>query len=113
LIIVSVVAVRTNEKHGYQAVQLGSKVAKPQSLTKPMRGYFAKAEVDPKTHLCEFRVTDENALTVGQVVSADMFAPGQFIDVTGTSIGKGFAGVMKRYNFGGPSSFSRCISFSP
>jgi len=97
----SVVAVRTNEKHGYQAVQLGAKIAKPQSLTKPMRGYFAKAEVDPKTHLCEFRVSDENVLTVGQAVSADMFMVGQFIDVTGTSIGKGFAGVMKRYNFGG------------
>ncbi|MBM3633025.1 MAG: 50S ribosomal protein L3 [Alphaproteobacteria bacterium] len=97
----SVVAVRTVEKHGYQAVQLGAKVAKPQSLTKPMRGYFAKAEVDPKAQLCEYRVDDQNMLTVGQIVNVDMFAPGQYIDVTGTSVGKGFAGVMKRHNFGG------------
>lgn len=97
----SVVSVRTKEKHGYQAVQLGAKIAKVQSLTKPMRGLFAKAEVDPKTHLCEFRLDDENMLTVGQTISADMFSAGQFIDVTGTSVGKGFAGVMKRYNFGG------------
>lgn len=97
----SVVGVRTNEKHGYQAVQLGAKVAKVQSLTKPMRGLFAKAEVDPKTYLHEFHVDDANIMAVGQTISADMFAAGQFIDVTGTSIGKGFAGVMKRWNFGG------------
>jgi large subunit ribosomal protein L3 len=97
----SVVALRTEEKNGYNAVQVGVKPAKPQSLTKPMRGYFAKAEVEPKTHLCEFRVDDTSSLTVGQNVSVDMFAVGQFIDVTGTSIGKGFAGVMKRHNFGG------------
>lgn len=97
----SVVGVRTNEKHGYQAVQLGAKVAKAQSLTKPMRGYFSKAEVDPKTHLREFRVNDENVLSIGHVISADMFEAGQLIDVTGTTIGKGFAGVIKRHNFGG------------
>ncbi|MDF3034380.1 MAG: ribosomal protein [Alphaproteobacteria bacterium] len=97
----SVVAVRTVEKHGYKALQLGAKVAKTQSLTKPMRGYFAKAEVDPKVHLYEFRVDDENAASVGQAINADMFTVGQFIDVTGTSIGKGFAGAMKRHNFGG------------
>jgi large subunit ribosomal protein L3 len=97
----SVVALRTEEKNGYNAVQVGVKPAKTQSLTKPMRGYFAKAEVEPKVHLCEFRVDDPNLLTVGQNVSVDMFAAGQFIDVTGTSIGKGFAGVMKRHNFGG------------
>jgi large subunit ribosomal protein L3 len=97
----SVVGVRTSEKHGYQAVQLGAKVAKVQSLTKPMRGYFAKAEVDPKTHLHEFRVNDENILPVGQVIKADMFEAGQLIDITGTTIGKGFAGAMKRHNFGG------------
>jgi large subunit ribosomal protein L3 len=97
----SVVGVRTKEKHGYQAVQLGAKTAKVQSLSKPMRGFFAKAEQDPKIHLCEFRVNDESALTVGQTISADMFSAGQFIDVTGTTIGKGFAGVMKRHNFGG------------
>jgi large subunit ribosomal protein L3 len=97
----SVVGVRTNEKHGYQAVQLGAKVAKVQSLTKPMRGYFSKAEIDPKTHLCEFRVSDENILALGDVIRADMFQAGQLIDVTGTTIGKGFAGAMKRHNFGG------------
>jgi len=97
----SVVAVRTVEKHGYKAFQLGAQVAKAQSLTKPMRGYFAKAEMTPKVHLCEFRVDDETAMTVGQVVNVDMFAPGQLIDVTGISIGKGFAGAMKRHNFGG------------
>lgn len=97
----SVVALRTEEKNGYTAVQLGAKVAKPQSLTKPMRSYFAKAEVEPKTHLREFRVNADSGLTVGQAISADMFTPGQYIDVTGTSIGKGFAGAMKRHNFGG------------
>lgn len=97
----SVVAVRTTEKHGYKAVQLGAQMAKPQSLTKPMRGYFAKAEVEPKVRLREFRVSDETAMTIGQAVGADLFAAGQFIDVTGTSIGKGFAGSMKRHNFGG------------
>lgn len=97
----SVVAVRTEEKNGYKALQLGAKVAKPQSLTKPMRGYFAKAETEPKVHLCEFRVDETNDLAVGQSINADIFVPGQLIDVTGTSIGKGFAGAMKRHNFGG------------
>lgn len=97
----SVVAVRTEEKNGYKAVQLGAKIAKPQSLTKPMRGYFSKAETEPKAHLREFRVDDANVMAVGQGVSVDMFLPGQLIDVTGTSIGKGFAGSMKRHNFGG------------
>jgi large subunit ribosomal protein L3 len=97
----SVVTVRTEEKDGYKAIQLGAKLAKPQSLTKPMRGYFAKAEMEPKVHLHEFRVDDANSLTVGQAINADMFVLGQLIDVTGTSIGKGFAGSMKRHNFGG------------
>jgi len=97
----SVIGIRTEEKHGYKAFQLGSKVAKAQSVTKPMRGYFAKAEVDAKVYLREFRVDDETAMVVGQMISADMFVAGQLIDVTGTSIGKGFAGAMKRHNFGG------------
>ena len=97
----SVVAQRTVEKHGYQAVQIGSKVAKPQSLTKPMKGYFAKINIDAKSHLCEFHVDSNNILEVGHSIKADLFEPGQFIDVTGTSIGKGFAGAMKRHNFGG------------
>jgi len=97
----TVIGVRTNEKHGYQALQLGAKDAKAQSLTKPMREFFAKAKMDPKVHLREFRVNDETVLPVGQKLSVDMFSAGQTIDVTGTSIGKGFAGAMKRHNFGG------------
>lgn len=97
----SVVAVRTKEKNGYDAIQLGAKLAKPQSLTKPMRSYFAKAEVEAKVHLREFPVEDVASISVGQAATVDMFVPGQFIDVTGTTIGKGFAGAMKRHNFGG------------
>jgi large subunit ribosomal protein L3 len=97
----SVVGIRTQEKNGYQAVQLGAKVAKTQSLTKPMRGYFAKAEVEPKTHLSEFRVDDVSSFNVGQTFGVDMLTAGQLVDVTGTTIGKGFAGVIKRHNFGG------------
>lgn len=97
----SVVAVRTEEKNGYRAVQLGSKIAKPQSLTKPMRSYFSKLEVEPKVHLREFRVDEQNAMAIGDKIGANLFEAGQYIDVTGTSIGKGFAGVMKRWNFGG------------
>jgi large subunit ribosomal protein L3 len=97
----SVVALRTEEKNGYNAVQVGVKPAKAQSLTKPMRGYFSKVELEPKAHLREFRVDDLSSLSIGQNISVDMFTAGQFIDVTGTSIGKGFAGVMKRHNFGG------------
>ena len=97
----TVIGVRTNEKHGYQALQLGAKDAKAQSLTKPMREFFAKEKMDPKVHLREFRVNYETVLPVGQKLSVDMFSAGQTIDVTGTSIGKGFAGAMKRHNFGG------------
>jgi large subunit ribosomal protein L3 len=97
----SVIALRTKQKNGYNAVQVGVKPAKAQSLTKPMRGYFAKAEVEAKAHLREFRVDDLGSLAVGQNVGVDMFTVGQFVDVTGTSIGKGFAGGMKRHNFGG------------
>jgi len=96
-----VVAIRTNEKHGYKAVQVGAKPIKLQSLSKPMRGYFAKAEVEPKLCLHEFRVDDETVLPVGQPIGVDQFLVGQRVDVTGTSIGKGFAGAMKRHNFGG------------
>ncbi|MBX9805989.1 MAG: 50S ribosomal protein L3 [Alphaproteobacteria bacterium] len=97
----SVVAVRTVEKNGYSAVQLGSKIAKAQSLTKPMRTYFSKLEVEPKAQLKEFRIDPQTPMAIGDNVGADLFVAGQFIDVTGTSIGKGFAGVMKRHNFGG------------
>src|SRR5215468_528292 len=96
-----VVAVRTTEKDGYTAVQLGIGKAKVKNVTKPMRGHFAKAKVEPKRRLVEFRVSADALLEVGAELSAAHFQPGQFVDVTGTSIGKGFAGVMKRHNFGG------------
>ena len=96
-----VVAVRTKEKDGYTAVQLGVGKAKVKNVTKPMRGHFAKAKVEPKRRLVEFRVSDKNLIEVGAELSVEHFLPGQFIDVVGTSIGKGFAGVMKRWNVAG------------
>ena len=96
-----VVAHRTNETDGYVAVQLGAGVAKTNRVTKPMRGHFAKASVAPKRKLAEFRVPDDNLIEVGATITADHYLPGQRVDVTGTSIGKGFAGGMKRHNFGG------------
>jgi len=96
-----VVAVRTTEKDGYAAVQLGVGKAKVKNVTKPMRGHFAKAKVEPKRKLVEFRVADDAVLEVGAALSVEHFVPGQKIDVTGTSIGKGFAGAMKRHNFSG------------
>jgi len=96
-----VVARRTVEKNGYNAVQLGVGLAKVKNVSKPMRGHFAKAQVEPKVKLAEFRVSEENMLDVGVEIGAEHFVAGQKVDVTGTSIGKGFAGVMKRHNFGG------------
>jgi len=96
-----VVAVRTSEKDGYDAVQLGAFRAKPSRVSKPLRGHFAKAKVEPKRRVVEFRVSNDALLEVGQELSAAHFVAGQFVDVTGTSIGKGFAGAMKRHNFGG------------
>ena len=96
-----VVAVRTAEKDGYSAVQLGVGKAKVKNVGKPMRGHFAKAKVEPKRKLAEFRVSADAVIDVGAELSAAHFIPGQFVDVTGTSIGKGFAGVMKRHNFRG------------
>ena len=96
-----VVAQKTADKHGYTAVQLGAGVPKIKRLTKAERGHFAAAKVEPKRRLQEFRVTPENAIPVGAEITVDHFVPGQFVDVTGTSIGKGFAGGMKRWNFGG------------
>jgi large subunit ribosomal protein L3 len=89
------------EKDGYVAVQLGAGKAKVNRTSKANRGHFAKAKVEPKKKLAEFRVADENILEVGAELGANHFIAGQFVDVTGTSIGKGFAGVMKRHNFGG------------
>jgi large subunit ribosomal protein L3 len=96
-----VVAQRTEEKNGYTALQLGAGKAKVKNTTQPQRGHFAKAQVEPKMKLVEFRVSPENLIDVGAEITADHFLVGQFVDVTGTTIGKGFAGVMKRWNFGG------------
>jgi large subunit ribosomal protein L3 len=96
-----VVAVRTEEKNGYNAVQLGVGKAKVKNVSKAQRGHFAKAKVEPKKKLAEFRVSKDGLLEVGAEISATHFIPGQFVDVVGTTIGKGFAGGMKRWNFGG------------
>jgi len=96
-----VVAQRTNEKDGYTALQLGAGTRKVKNVTKAMRGHFAKAEVEPKSTLSEFRVSEENMVDVGAEITADHFIAGQLVDVVGTSKGKGFAGAMKRHNFGG------------
>ncbi len=96
-----VVAQRTAERDGYTAVQLGIGKAKVKNVSKPMRGHFAKAKVEPKRKLAEFRVSADALIEVGAELTAAHFLPGQFVDVIANSIGKGFAGVMKRYNFGG------------
>jgi large subunit ribosomal protein L3 len=96
-----VVAVRTDETNGYNAVQLGVGKAKVKNVSKAQRGHFAKAKVEPKQKLAEFRVSKENLLEVGAELSAAHFVTGQYVDVVGTTIGKGFAGSMKRWNFGG------------
>ncbi len=96
-----VVAVRRQDGDGYDAVQLGGGVAKVKNVSQPMRGHFAKAKVKPTRRLAEFRVSADALLEVGQELSPDHFVAGQYVDVAGVSIGKGFAGVMKRYNFKG------------
>ena len=96
-----VVAHRTVEKNGYTAVQLGIGRAKPKNVPKAERERFAKASVEPKMKLAEFRVPEDGMIPVGAEITADHFVVGQFVDVTGTTIGKGFAGPMKRWNFGG------------
>lgn len=96
-----VVAQRTTEKDGYTALQLGVDTIKPKNVTKALRGHFAKANVEPKRKLVEFRVPAEAMVEVGAELSVEHFIVGQFVDVTGTTIGKGFAGVMKRHNFRG------------
>jgi len=96
-----VVAHRTGEKNGYVALQLGSGTRKVKNVPKADRGHFAVAKVEPKRKVAEFRVSEDALLPVGAEITADHFVVGQFVDVTGTSIGKGFAGPMKRWNFGG------------
>ncbi len=96
-----VVAHRTKDKGGYVALQLGSGSRKVKNVAKAERGHFAVAKVEPKRKLAEFRVSEDQLIPVGAEITADHFVIGQFVDVTGTSIGKGFAGGMKRWNFGG------------
>ncbi|MEX0371502.1 MAG: 50S ribosomal protein L3 [Tateyamaria sp.] len=96
-----VVGQRTSEKDGYTAVTLGAGTPKVKRVSKAMRGHFAAAKVEPKRKLVEFRVTEDNLIGVGEEIIADHYFEGQYVDVTGTSIGKGFAGAMKRHNFGG------------
>src|ERR1700730_18645810 len=96
-----VVAHRTQDRDGYTALQLGVGAAKVKNVTKPMRGHYAGAKVEPKAHLAEFRVSEDALVPVGAEITAAHFVAGQYVDVVGTSIGKGFAGGMKRWNFGG------------
>jgi large subunit ribosomal protein L3 len=98
---VQVTGQRTKEKNGYTAVQLGYGKAKPKNVAKPMKEHFAKASIEPKRKLCEFRVSEAALLEVGLELKASHFKAGQFVDVTSTSLGKGFAGPMKRWNFRG------------
>ena len=96
-----VVAQRTADRDGYTALQLGVGTAKTKNVSKAMRGHFAKAEVEPKQRLSEFRVGDDALIDVGAELTAEHFVNGQHVDVSATSIGKGFAGAMKRWGFGG------------
>lgn len=96
-----VVAQRTADKDGYTAVQLGAGSAKAKRTPAAMRGHFAKANVEPKRKVAEFRVSADNLIDVGAEITADHYLAGQFVDIAGVSIGKGFAGAMKRHNFGG------------
>jgi large subunit ribosomal protein L3 len=98
---VQVVAQRTDDKNGYTAVQLGAGLRKVKNTPKALRGHFARAEVEPKREVAEFRVSPENLIDVGSELTADHFVVGQFVDVTGTSIGRGFQGVIKRHHFSG------------
>jgi large subunit ribosomal protein L3 len=96
-----VIAHRTKDKDGYVALQLGSGTRKVRNVSKAERGHFALAKVEPKRKVAEFRVEENELIPVGAEITADHFVVGQYVDVTGTSIGKGFAGPMKRWNFGG------------
>jgi large subunit ribosomal protein L3 len=96
-----VIETRTRERDGYSAVQLGAGMAKVKNTSKAMRGHFAKAKVEPRRKVVEFRVSDDALIDAGTVIPPSHFIPGQRVDVVGTSIGKGFAGAMKRYHFSG------------
>ncbi len=98
---VQVVARRESDRDGYAAVQLGAGTAKAKNLSKPQRGHFGKAEVEPKARMAEFRVADDALLEVGAELTADHFVAGQYVDIQGCTQGKGFAGAMKRWGFRG------------
>jgi large subunit ribosomal protein L3 len=98
---VRVVSTRTKEADGYDAVQLGYGLAKPKNVSKPLKGHFAKAKVEPAKKLVEFRVAPDALLELGATISPSHFAVGQFVDVAGITKGKGFQGGMKRWNFAG------------
>lgn len=100
----TVVDVRTMERDGYIALQLGAGKAKVKNVAKPQIGHFAKAKVEPKKTLVEFRVTEDCVVSVGSELSASHFVVGQMVDVAGVSIGKGYAGVMKKYHFSGDNA---------
>lgn len=100
----TVVDVRTMERDGYVALQLGARKAKLKNVAKPQVGHFAKAKVEPKKKLMEFRVTEDCVLPVGAIIGANHFIVGQKVDVTGVSLGKGFAGGIKRHNFSGDNA---------
>ena len=95
-----VVQKKTTENDGYEAVQVGYGDVKANKVTKPMGGHFKKADVAPKKVLKEFRLADTSAVNVGDILKADIFAAGEYVDVVGKSKGKGTAGVIKRWNFG-------------
>lgn len=96
-----VVGQRTQDKNGYVALQLGAGLAKVKNVSRASRGNFSVAKVEPKRKVAEFRVSPDNLIDVGAEITADHFIEGQYVDATGTSAGKGFAGAMKRHNFGG------------
>lgn len=96
-----VVDVKTLDRDGYTAVQLGTGAIKAKNVSKPLKGHFAKANVEPKKKLAEFRVSEDCLLSVGDELSVEHFVAGQYVDVCSVSKGKGFAGVMKRHNFAG------------
>jgi large subunit ribosomal protein L3 len=96
-----VVAQKTKDRDGYVALQLGVGAKKVKNTSKAMRGHFAKALVEPKRRLAEFRVSEDNLIDVGAEFTADHFVAGQIVDVSGLTVGKGFQGGIKRWNFGG------------
>ena len=98
---VEVLSIKSVDKDGYTAVQLGFRNKKPKNISKPLRGFFAKAKAEPKEKVVEFRVSEDAVLTVGDKLSVNHFVTGQKVDVVGISKGKGFSGAMKRHNFGG------------